>query len=398
MANTSTILLLGFIIRIIIGTFTINWDFLKVTQITAKMATSSLAVIYSDPLSLYPALTYYTRYFFIILAKPFLTDGFFQWAGKSDLTLMSDPFIFRYLFLLKLPFILLELATAYVFSLLLPFKKRRVFLFSWIVSPIALYTIAAFTNVDVFPLFFIALSLLFSVKKKDYFSSFFLGVASAYKFFPGLILPFLLFSTDSMKKRLLMIFFFLLPFIGSQIPALAIPQYWQNSLLAEANRVIFTATLDIGHNKLLIFFVLFFALLFFKFITEKNKREMLPKYFFLPLMPVFIVSAFNVQWVYWILPAILFHLLYLKNDKIINIIFHLSYFGIILLSQTALHIGMFSPVVPSLWTLDRPLNKYLGDNIFFLTNIFYSVISACLIFLSYRIYKAGDFFNSHEKT
>lgn len=391
------ILLAGLLIRIIIGTFTINWDFLKVTQITAKMATSSLAVIYSDPLSLYPALTYYTRYFFIILGKPFLTDGFFQWAGKSELTLMSDPFIFRYLFLLKLPFILLELATAYVFSLLLPLKKRGVFLYSWMISPIAIYTIAAFTNVDVFPLFFIALSLLFFVKRRDYFSSFFLGVASAYKFFPGLILPFLIFSTDSMKKRVQIAFFFLLPFIGSQIPALAIPQYWQNSLLAEANRVIFTATLDIGHNKLVIFFVLFFALLFFKFITEKNKREMLPKYFFLPIMPVFIVSAFNVQWVYWILPAILFHLLYFKNQKIINIIFHLSILGIILLSQTALHIGMLSPIEPSLWTLDRPLNKYLGDNVFFLTNIFYSVISACLIYLSYRIYKAVDFFNSYEK-
>src|SRR3989344_3507355 len=391
--NIFSILLLGFILRILIGTFTINWDFLKTTQLTAKLFNSDLAELYSYSLSLYPVLTYWTRYAFMFLSKPILSNNFLSWTASADLTAISDPHIFRYLFVLKLPFIIIEIATAYIFSLLIPFKKRASFLFIWMFNPIALYTVSAFTNVDVFPLFFIAMSLMLYVNNKTYFSSFFLGVGAAYKFFPALIMPYILFSAKNWKERFYLAIIFLIPFIGSQLSAFGIADYWKNSLFAGANRSIFTATLDIGHNKLLIYFVLIYVLLFFFFISSRQKKGVTPVYYFLALVPVFIISAFNIQWVYWILPLILFYQLYFQQEKIVLLFLHISFLGIIILSQWALHIGMLAPVAPSLWTFDRPLNKFMANNdAIFLVNIFYTVFAACVIFISYRVYKLKKFF------
>ena len=210
------LLLLGFLIRIIIGTFTINWDFLRVTQLTARLASEPLLEIYKDPLSLYPVLTYYTRYAFLAAAKPFLTSGFWSQIGEGDLAFISSDQIFRTLFILKLPFIILELATAYLFSRLFARKKQNQVLFLWMINGIALYTIAAFTNVDVFPIFFIVLSVYFLRKNRLNSSAFFLGIASAYKFFPILILPYLLFAQKKIKEKIRVLLFFILPFLTAQ--------------------------------------------------------------------------------------------------------------------------------------------------------------------------------------
>src|SRR3989344_4054874 len=155
------ILLIGFTLRVIIGTFTLNWDFLRITQITAKIFTAPISDIYKDPLSLYPVLTYWTRYAFILLTKPFLTINFFPLINQGDMSFISSSYIFRFLFILKLPFILLELFTAYIFSKLFVKEAQNKILLSWMLNGVALYTIAAFTNVDVFPVFFIVLAVYF---------------------------------------------------------------------------------------------------------------------------------------------------------------------------------------------------------------------------------------------
>ncbi|OGG04418.1 hypothetical protein A2W14_01930 [Candidatus Gottesmanbacteria bacterium RBG_16_37_8] len=393
-----SILLLGLIIRLIIGTFTINWDFLRITQISLKYFSGGLMEVYRDPLSVYPVLTYWTRIFFIFISKPFLSGSFYKWNSNGDLSIIADTFIFRNLFFLKLPFILIEIATAYIFAKLLPRAKRGLFLLMWMINPIALYTIAAFTNVDVFPLFFIAVCLYFLNKKKGLLCSFFLGISAAYKIFPILLLPFLLFSQNNWKQRIYQTLIFLIPFVGTQIPALSISLYWKNSLTASANRLILNSTLNIGNNKLLILFIVIYCLLFFFYLTEKNRESKTPLYFFLALSVIFTVSAFNIQWVYWILPLIILHQLYFREEKIISFVLYAAYFGIIFLSQTALHIGMLSPVDPSLWTLDKPLTAFIGSEINLLINSFYSLFAAAVIFLSYRVYKVkGDDTFNNEK-
>ena len=316
----------------------------------------------------------------------------------GDLTIISDAFIFRNLYLLKLPFILIEMATAYIFSRLLPQTKNKLFLLYWMINPIALYSIAAFTNVDVFPIFFIAVSLYFLNKKRSLSASFFLGVASAYKFFPLLMFPFLLFSLKNFRQRIYHILIFLVPFIGSQIAALGLPQYWKNSLTAVSNRLILASTINIGNNKLLILFVVIYFLLFFHFVAEKKKERRRNLYFILALANIFTVSAFNIQWVYWLLPFILFYQLYFSDEKIVIYILYFAYSGIILFSQAALHIGMLAPIEPTLWTINNPLLKVIGKEANLLINICYSLFAAAIIFMSLRIYKekGDEIFHNEE--
>ena len=398
MGQMTFILLLGLIIRIIIATFTINWDFLRITQITLNFPSGGLFEIYRDPLSLYPVLTYWTRYALIWLAKPFLSPSFWQWNKSGDLAIISDVYIFRNLFFLKLPFILIEIATAYIFSSLLSKNKSKLFLLAWMINPIALYTITAFTNVDVFPIFFMALSLYFLNKKRSLSASFFLGVASAYKFFPLLGFPFLIFSLKKSGQKIYHTLIFLLPFIGSQIPALALPQYWKNSLTAPANRVILAATVNIGNNKVLILFVIVYFLLFFQYLVEMQKIRRVNLYLFLALSSLLAISAFNVQWAYWLLPLILYYQIYFVKEKVVIYLLYLAYFGIILLSQAALNIGMLSPIAPTLWTMENPLLRLTGKDVILLINICYSLFAAAIIYMSYRIYqeKNREIFQNEE--
>ena len=382
------LLLAGFIIRIVIAVFTVNWDFLRITQITLNYSAGGLEKIYEDPLSLYPVLTYWTRYFLIYLTRPFLGASISGWNKSGDLAILYDPFIFRNLFFLKLPFILIELSTAFIFSRLLTGRAKKSFLVIWMTSPVALYSIAAFTNVDVFPIFFLALSIFFLNKKRSLPGAFLLGVATAYKLFPLLLLPFLLFSIKNIMKRLKHLLFFLIPVIGTQIPVFGLPQYWKNSFSAGANRLILASTINIGNNKVLILFIVFYCLILFHFITDRKNNKKVNLYFFLVLSLIFSVSAFNIQWVYWLLPFIIYYQIFFEREKTVVYILNLAYLGIILFSQAGLNIGMFSPIEPSFWTINNPLLTVINrETNILIINTCYSLFAASVIFMAVRIYR-----------
>jgi hypothetical protein len=100
-------------------------------------------------------------------------------AGLSEYFLfVSDPHIFRTLFLLKVPYLLFDLGTALVLCRLMAGKaERKTALSLWLFNPITLYAFYVFGRFESIPIFFLALTLLLLQKGRLLSSALTLGLA-----------------------------------------------------------------------------------------------------------------------------------------------------------------------------------------------------------------------------
>ncbi|MDZ7836842.1 MAG: hypothetical protein U5N58_02255 [Actinomycetota bacterium] len=120
---------------------------------------------------------------------------------ENMLRFVSSPIFFRTLFMLKIPYLLLELATVLLLLQLIRQRKYTMaFLKFWMFNPVIIYAVYIFGRYEIYIYFLLALSLYFGISKKNfYLSGLFLGmsvVSRAYTFFliPGL------FTTAAQKK------------------------------------------------------------------------------------------------------------------------------------------------------------------------------------------------------
>lgn len=388
LSDTLTILLIGVIIRVIIAPFTLNWDLLANTHISVLALTNTWAQIYDNPLSVYPPLMYMTLSTFIKLTTPFFPAGFFSWMASDNLTAISFPFIFRTLFLLKLPYIFFEVSAAFLFAKIFEKGKQNTVFFLWMINPVSLFVVTAWTNVDAFPLFFIVSSFYLASRGKNLSSALSLGIAAAYKLYPLLFFPFLLFSERTWRRRILMITLFILPVIITHYPVISLSQYYNHAITGGYSKQILFSILPIGANRALIYYCLAYFLLFLHFLTVKKDAASFITFSFFAIAAMFILSLFSLQWFIWLLPFLLFFQVRIPKLFPVILLSYLGYFGIVILSQASLNIGMLNPLEPTFWTLGWPLREILGtEQLFTQTNIMHSLIAASLIWIGFQTHK-----------
>lgn len=100
-------------------------------------------------------------------------------AGLTEYFLfVSDPQIFRTLFLLKIPYLLFDLGTAWVLCRLMSGKiGQKTAICLWLFNPITLYAFYVFGRYESIPIFFLALTLLLLQKGRWIASAAALGLA-----------------------------------------------------------------------------------------------------------------------------------------------------------------------------------------------------------------------------
>lgn len=100
-------------------------------------------------------------------------------AGLPEYFLfVSDPQIFRTLFLLKIPYLLFDLCTAWVLCRLMSGKTgQKTALCLWLFNPITLYAFYVFGRFESIPIFFLALTLFLLKKDRWIASAVALGLA-----------------------------------------------------------------------------------------------------------------------------------------------------------------------------------------------------------------------------
>lgn len=103
----------------------------------------------------------------------------------SFLIRVSDPNIFSFLFVFKVPYLFLDFASAFLLMLLTDDLKKSAFLFKfWMVNPIAIFVSFVIGQFDIFVVFFMILTIYFLKTGRNNLSALSLGISAAFKFFP----------------------------------------------------------------------------------------------------------------------------------------------------------------------------------------------------------------------
>lgn len=380
------IILIGIVIRLIIAPFTLNWDFLALSQLTGVLEKGSLNELFMDHRVAYPLPFYLLNWSYLTLIRPLLSGDFRSFLTSGDLAAISSPFLFRYLFFLKLPMVAAEIGAAYFLSVLFPNNKRGSLLLFWLLSPLALYLVPAFTNIDALPVFLTILHYFFLQKKKIYLSSFFLSLAASFKFYPVLMLPFFLLSISKRKARIISFLVFIIPFLLWQLPALFILEYRKFILLGGNVKLILQTALNLSGLSIPLYPLIY---LFLLLIFKKQNKNFLNYFLFssYSLVFIFFLGQYHLQWILWIMPFLVYSFVNLKKGLSIAILFHLIFFSFVSLHQFSLNFGMLAPLNPTFWQYDWPQKEFLGEKISPVMNSLQIMVSFLLIYMVYMTYK-----------
>lgn len=237
----------------------------------------------------------------------FATNGLDGWLEDASGEAINHPSLYWYLFILKLPILIFDL-----FLALLIFKtvgKKALSL--WLFNPFTIVLLYVFSNVDIFPLFFVLLSFLYYKKEKYLLSAILLGVGAGFKMYPLLLLPFYLVGLKDWRRIMAYIggtlgtfLLILYPFMGQAM--------LQSSLVSGLSTRIFQGQISLGFGESLypavIGLVIIYAL---AFIKKNIPTENLILVLFLIL---FSFIHFHIQWLMWGAPFAL--VVWLKNEKI----------------------------------------------------------------------------------
>lgn len=311
--SVKSVIIWAILLRLIIAPFFFHPD-IKVYNYQSSFLKEGVVNIYSylsenkSHLPLKEDFVYFPlAYFFIgtyqIIATPFLGSDFPNWLSDASSQFTEKIGIFRYLLILKLPYLILDILTG--LGLMTLFKnavdKKRV-LTLWLFNPFSIILIYVFSNIDIIPVFLTVVSISLALKDKLIFSAVLLGVAASFKAFPLIYLPFLILLGKSLSQKALICLAGLISFLIFILPFLNTPAFRESALLSGLTTRAFLSALNIGFNETIIIPFLFLGLLFFYAVDKLKKPLDLPKYYLAIFLIMFSFIHFHIQWLLWFIP------------------------------------------------------------------------------------------------
>ncbi|HEU4792373.1 MAG TPA: hypothetical protein VFS96_01825, partial [Nitrolancea sp.] len=115
------------------------------------------------------------------------------------------PYVARALFLMKLPYLIADLATGYVLTRLVAPERRRRVLALWLLNPLVIFGSAIFARHDSMSVFLVVLSVLVATSGRRYLGLGLLGLGAAARFFPAFLVPFFILSYRRSRRELLLL-------------------------------------------------------------------------------------------------------------------------------------------------------------------------------------------------
>ena len=337
--------------------------------------------------------------FFLYIIKPIIPNLInileISNAHQLWLTFIADNQVFRMLSVMKFPYFLFDLACAFLLLRFTKDAKTNLKVFKhWMINPIVIFVTYIFARFDVIPLFITILALYFAMKDKKYISIFLLAISIVMRFFPVLILPFLIIYLAKNKKDY--IIFSLLGICG--LLALEIGSrllFGSSALFKLLNSQHFTFLIALkwgmeGLHVSLIPLVIFFTLTIISFFEISNKSfSDLLKYSLIAFLLWFSFGYYHPQYLLWSIPFLIFQ--FVEKDKIfyyhilqiLIIPFILLYWGQLVTSY------LFTPIDSRFFTyfpdIVDIIRKYYSPAKF--VNIFSSIFSGVSIWIIYEVYK-----------
>lgn len=306
------LLVLAIVLRLLVSAFLFHPDiktynfqssFLKkgVVNIYSHLVVNKATLPLKDEYVYFP-LTYFFLGGYQAVASGILGSGFDSWLADAGAnSIVGNQNIFKYLVVLKFPYLILDIAIAYL--LLKYFKDRekgnKAFTL-WLFNPFTIILIYVFSNIDIFAVLLTLTGFLFIRRNKLLTASVFLGIASCFKLYPFLFIPFLFLKGKNLKEKILVS---IIPvfILGAVIIPFWSPAFIQSALISGLTTRIFNPGFSIGFNEsIIISLFLLSGLFFYGWLFDKKIN--LFNYWVVFLFLIFSFSHFHIAWLLWIAP------------------------------------------------------------------------------------------------
>lgn len=390
------ILLLGLVIRIILGGITYHPD-LKAQIIP------SIVIFKFHQLDIYEYANWVTPK--EMMDKPplaYLWPVAFQWPFRMFIddqyevkffdnrqSLFGHFPVWLYLLYAKLPLLIFDLLTGVLLTFLVKESQQKKILILWLFNPVTIWATVAIGQVDIYTTFFIALSIYFVKKNNLILSSLALGLGAAIKSSPFLLLPFLLGISKSWKEKLVMVFLTFTPFIISAIPFIHSPKFKENALFApQMSKSLYTA-IPLSGSESLFIVVIALGFIYLLFFSKSRGFYDYITFSLSSLLVVLILTHFHVQWFLWVVPFLLMYFLdkWTNSEKLVVAGFTVSLLMMVFLFDSSLQLKLFAPIYPSLDQAQGLLETLSNDKIVMLRSFSASIFASVSLFLIYRLFK-----------
>jgi hypothetical protein len=374
------ILVAGLLFHPDIKTFNYQASFLKngVFNVYTYLVENKKTLPLKDNFVYFP-LTYFAVGSYQWIASPILGKGFESWvADAGSNSVVENPNIFKYLVILKLPYLILDIAIAFLLMQFFESKeeKKKAFIF-WLFNPFTLVIIYAFSNVDIFPVILTVLAFLMVKKQKLFSAAILLGIASGFKLYPLLFVPFLLLAGRNLKEKIILGITPLITFGVIILPFIS-PAFFQSALVSGLTTGIFTSD----------FTVLGLALLFF-YALLMDKKINLFNYWIALFLIVFSFALFHIQWLLWLAPFLV-----ILSVKKLNFSWLIFFFGVIAFAIPILYQDRFMTIslfrVYTTWYDLLPTPFTVIQKVYDPVNlraVLHSILAAGSLVMTYKIFK-----------
>ena len=374
------LLVAAFLFHPDIKTFNYQASFLKkeVFNIYNYLVENKKTLPLKDDFVYFP-LTYFTLGGYQWVMSPVLGKSFDSWiADAGTNSVVNNPGIFKYLVVLKLPYLILDILIAF---LLMRFfenseEKKKAFIF-WLFNPFTIIIIYAFSNIDIYPVILTILAFLMIKKDKLFLASLILGLASGFKLYPLLFIPFLFLAGRSLKEKFILAATPLITFGLIILPFIS-PAFFQSAMVSGLTTGIFTSD----------FATLALSLLFF-YALIIDKKINLFNYWLALFLIVFSFASFHIQWLLWIAPFLV--ILTVKKPNLSWLIFFLTTIAIaipVLYQDRSMSISLFR--IFSTWYDMLPTPFIIIQKVYDPMNlqaVFHSILAGGSLIMTYKIFK-----------
>ncbi len=341
----------------------------------------------------YFPLTYFFLGSYQLIANAFLGTGFSEWLSDASQTAVNRIGVFRYLFILKLPYLILDLLIPF---LLIGFfkekKEQRKFFILWLFNPVSIVIIYIFSNVDIIPVILSLMSILLFRDRQIFKSALLLGISAGFKPFTLLLLPIFLLFNKRLKEAVKYVLTTTLTL------GLIIIPFWSNAffhsaLLSGLTTRIAYPGISVGFGEsLMIGVVVLFGFYFWTLMRKTKGLNDIWLYMFSLLLLLFSTIHFHVQWLFWVMPFLVIISIFRKDlTKLILLWLNMAFLIPILYNDQAMNVSLLSAIsllyttLPTIFVIVQKIyDPYL------LQSILHSIIFALSLILVSKIFRIEE--------
>ena len=328
------IFLIGLLIRLVVMPFTGHWDIRGINYAVHNLPFKGITNVYevaaNGPVEyfvnvnfgrdyfIYPPLNYFTLGGIQWLLKPFYGSEFVSWIegyGNDLRQVVTHPHVWRYLFLMKLPYLVPDVA---MLLLLTKFfvkatDKTKVMKYWWL-NPIVIYLPYVWGQFDIIPTFFMTWGVYLGMRDRPYHAAALFGIAASYKNYPLMLLPFLaIVLGKNLWQMVKLCLTGLLPFILTTLPFWGHEFFRKTVLFSWQSQKMLDFLWPISSTEGVYPFVIGFGLLLLWTLYHlQGQKKMLMSPLVIALFWYYATTNFHQQWFMWILPMLV---IYAVRDK-----------------------------------------------------------------------------------